>query len=160
MLEQNMKARFLRRNERAYAQAIFGRTIPFDDILITDDTGYQIGQLKPFETPTGANKYCLPLGREGFQSCLAVSVREQFLAGLTCVWQRRHLTVHEQRIQERGAKMPATRDSSGYYEVGRPWRAYSLEQQARMIIDWVSGGMLPDDPRATYITRHIRAGVA
>ena len=148
-----MKARFLRSNERVYAQSIFGRTLPFDDILITDTSGSQIHQLAPFETPTGSNKYCLPLGRDGFRSCLAPCVQEKFLTGLTNVWQRRHLTVHEQRIQERP-------NSATGYELGMPWKAYSLEQQARMIVDWVEGGMQSDDPRSSYITGHVRAGVA
>ena len=156
-----MKARFLRRDERNYAQSIFGKTIPFDDILITDETDYRIGQLAPFETPTGTNKYCLALGREGFRCCLAAPVRERYLAALTFVWQRRHMTLQEQRIQERGPKMPMGGAPAAFtYQVGMPWRAYSLDQQARVVIDWVAGGMRSDDPRASYITRHIQAGVA
>jgi len=29
----SMRARFLRRDERNYAQSIFGKTVPLDDIL-------------------------------------------------------------------------------------------------------------------------------
>jgi hypothetical protein len=145
-----MKARFLRRDERTYAQSIFGKTIPFDDILITDANGRPLGPLAPFESPTGGSKYCLPMGHDGFRSCLAGTVVEKFVSGLTHVWQRRHAP----------AEIRAGGSASEQYEVGKPWRTYSLQQQARMVADWVAGGMQLSDPRASYISRNIRAGVA
>jgi hypothetical protein len=46
------------------------------------------------------------------------------------------------------------------YQVGHPWHDYTPEQQAKLVSDWASQGMLQNDPRAPYISNHIRIGAA
>ena len=146
-----MRARFLRREERNYAQSIFGKTVPLDDILITDGSGPEIGPVEPFESPTGRRKYCLALGRDGYSSCLTAGIRSTFVHGLTHIWQRRFTPARVRNLCSRGM---------ANYQVGMPWRDYTPEQQARLVSDWVEEGMLLSDPRAPYISNHIRIGAS
>ena len=146
-----MRARFLHRDERIFAGSIFGKTIPLDDVLVTDNAGAAIGPVEPFDSPTGRSKYCLAMGREGYSSCLASHVRPQFVHGLTHIWQRRFS----------GIKMKSLCDQNLVsYQLGRPWRDYSAEQQAKLVSDWATEGMRVTDPRAAYISNHIRTGAA
>lgn len=146
-----MKARFLRRDERSYAQSIFGKTIPLDDILITDAAGSTICPVEPFESPTGRNKYCLAMGRDGYSSCMTARTRDLFVHRLTHVWQRRFTP----------AKFRPVCDADGAtYQVGHAWHDYTPEQQAKLVSDWASEGMLLNDPRTPYISNHIRIGAA
>jgi hypothetical protein len=141
----------LRREERTYAQSIFGKTLPLDDILITDAIGSAVSPVEPFESPTGRNKYCLAMGRDGFGSCLTARLRPLFVHRLTHVWQRRFAP----------AKWMMMCDADGAtYQVGQPWNKYSPEQQAKIVSDWADEGMLLSDPRAPYISNHIRVGAA
>lgn len=145
-----MKARFLRREERSYAQSIFGKSLPLNDILITDEVGSSIGPVEPFASPTGAHKYCLAMGKDGYASCLLIHTKAAFVHCLTHVWQRR-FTPTKYRIN-------CSKGST--YQVGQPWHDYTPEQQAQLIADWASEGMLTGDPRASYVSNHIRIGAA
>ena len=149
-----MRARFLRREERSYAQSVFGKSIPLDDILITDAIGSSISPVEPFETPTGRSKYCLSMGKDGFVSCLTVSMKPVFVHCLTHVWQRR-FTPSKYRPSCGGQ---GRQDAE--YKVGQAWHEYTPEQQAQMVSDWATDGMLTSDPRAPYISNHIRIGAA
>jgi len=146
-----MRARFLRREERSYALSIFGKTVPLDDILITDAVGTEVNPVEPFDSPTGRNKYCLAMGRDGFASCMTADVRPLFVHRLTHVWQRRFAPTNW--------RMSCDADGATY-QVGRPWQHYSPEQQAKLVSDWANNGMLLSDPRAPYISNHIRIGAA
>jgi hypothetical protein len=146
-----MRARFLRRDERTYALSIFGKTVPLDDILITDGSGPEIGPVEPFESPTGRSKYCLALGRDGYASCLTNGTRTSFVHGLTHIWQRRFAPAKARNLCSHGAPS---------YQLGKAWRDYTSEQQARLVADWVEDGMLLSDPRASYISNHIRIGAS
>jgi len=145
-----MRARFLRREERSCAQSIFGKTLPLDDILITDQMGSSISPVEPFQSPTGRCKYCLSMGKDGFQSCLTTSMKPVFVHRLTHVWQKRFAPAAFRPLCGEGA----------HYQVGQPWRYYTPEQQAQMVSDWAIQGMLTSDPRASYISNHIRIGAA
>ena len=146
-----MKARFLRREERSYAQSIFGKTLPLDDILVTDAVGSEVSPVQPFDSPTGRSKFCLAMGKEGFTSCMTMGIRPMFVHRLTHVWQRRFAP----------AKWKMSCDADGAtYQVGEPWHKYSPEQQAKIVSDWANGGMLLSDPRTPYISNHIRVGAS
>jgi hypothetical protein len=57
------------------------------------------------------------------------------------------------------AKWHMSCDADGAtYQVGQPWQHYSPEQQAKLVSDWADNGMLLSDPRAPYISNHIRIG--
>ena len=145
-----MRARFLRREERSYAQSIFGKSLPLNDILITDAVGSSISPVEPFETPKGGSKYCLSMGKDGFASCLSVSMKPVFVHRLTHVWQRRFTPT----------KCRLSCGQGGDYQVGSAWNDYTPEQQAQLVADWASEGMLTSDPRADYVSNHIRIGAA
>lgn len=148
-----MRARFLRREERSYVQSIFGKSIPLDDILVTDAMGSSISPVEPFETPTGRSKYCLSMGKDGFASCLTVTMKPLFVQCLTYVWQRRFTpSKYHPSCGQRGQRVG--------YKVGQSWHEYTPEQQAQMVSDWAAEGMLANDPRAPYIANHIRIGAA
>lgn len=145
-----MRARFLRREERSYAKSIFGKSIPLDDILVTDALGSSLSPVEPFESPTGRSKYCLAMGKDGFDSCLRVNTQPMFVHRLTHVWQLRFTP----------AKFKPTCGEGASYQLGVAWRQYSTEQQAQLVADWATGGMLTNDPRNSYIANHIRIGAA
>jgi hypothetical protein len=146
-----MKARFLRRDERSYAQSIFGKTIPLDDILVTDAAGASVKPIEPFDSPDRGSKYSLAVGPDGFTSCMTAMVRSLFVHQLTQVWQRR-FTPAKWR--------PSCDDGAANYQVGQPWRQYTAEQQAKLVADWANAGMRLSDPRTPYISNHIRIGAA
>lgn len=145
-----MKARFLRREERSYAQSIFGKSIPLDDVLVTDAIGSPVSPVEPFQSPTGRSKYCLSMGKEGFSSCLSVGSQRVFVHHLTHVWQRRFTPTRSRPLCSEAAS----------YQLGHSWNQYNPEQQAQLVADWASQGMLNSDPRSAYITNHIRIGAA
>lgn len=145
-----MKARFLRPEERSYSQSVFGTSLPLDDILITDAVGSSVTPVEPFESPTGGFKYCLSMGKEGYSSCLTVSMKPLFVHRLTHVWQRRFMP----------AKFRSSCSLPSDYQVGQAWHDYTPEQQAQLVSDWATAGMLASDPRASYISQHIRVGSA
>ena len=145
-----MRARFLRREERSFAQSVFGKSLHLEDILITDAIGSSVSPVEPFESPTGRSKYCLSMGKAGYASCLTVNTKATFIHRLTHVWQRRFTP----------AKFRSNCGDNGEYQLGRAWQDYSVEQQAQMVSDWAAAGMLSCDPRAAYISHHIKIGAA
>jgi hypothetical protein len=151
-----MRARFLRQDERVFAKKIFGKTIPFDDILVTDllgagnepftaVSGPANGPL-PFVVPIPRYIFALNMGSEGFENCVAPGVKAAFVRELARIWQGPSSVTSRRQ----GGRAP--------YEVGAPWSAYDSDQKASLVEDWFRGGMRFDDPRMAYISGYIRRG--
>jgi hypothetical protein len=149
-----MRARFLRQDERAFAKRVFGKAIPLDDILVTDSlgagnepftavSGPTSGPM-PFVVPIPRYIFAINLGAQGFASCVAPAVRTAFVRELARVW-----LGPECVARKRGAGQAG-------YDVGQPWHAYSDDQKASLVADWVAGGMRADDPRMAYIHANVR----
>ena len=151
-----MRVRFLRQDERVFAKQVFGRTIPLDDVLVTDLLGAgnepftavsgPSNESMPFIVPMPRYIFAVNVGAEGFASCIAFSVRAAFVRELARVWQGPE-SVGRQRQHGRVN-----------YQIGQPWMTYSDDQKASLVSDWVQGGMRTDDPRMTYIHTNIRRG--
>jgi hypothetical protein len=152
-----MRARFLRADERAFAKSVFGRTIPLDDILVTDLLGAgnepytevsgPSNQSMPFVVPVPRYIFAVNMGANGFDTCIGPSVKPSFVRELAKVWLGPGCVAR--------SRMQAARAD---YVVGEPWTAYNDEQKACLVEDWVRGGMLADDPRMAYIHANIRRG--
>lgn len=151
-----MRARFLRQDERVFAKRIFGKTLPLDDILVTDVLG---AGNEPFTAVSGPSKeplpfvvplpryiYALNMGGEGFDNCIAPNVKAAFVRELARVWQGPAFV------------SMAHKPGRAEYQVGAPWATLDPNQKATLVEDWFRGGMRYDDPRMTYITAHIRRG--
>lgn len=151
-----MRARFLRQAERVFAKRIFGKTIPFDDILVTDLLGLGNEPFTavsgpsntplPFVVPVPRAIFALNMGSQGFENCVAPAVMACYVRELARVWQ--------------GAACVERSRQGGHvdYRVGEPWGTYDVDQKASLVEDWVRGGMRSDDPRMAYISAHIRRG--
>jgi hypothetical protein len=147
----------MREDERTFARKVFGRTVPLDDILVTDLIGAgnepftavsgPSTEAMPFVVPIPRYIFALNMGSKGFESCLASAVRGSFVRELARVWQG-------------PASVARQRPGGGRanYEVGQPWVFFNDEQKASLVEDWVNGGMRTDDPRMAYIHTHIRRG--
>ncbi len=151
-----MRARFLRRDERVFARQVFGKTLPLDDILVTDLLGAGNEPFTavsgpsnaplPFVVPAPRFIYALNVGSEGFENCIAPSVKAAFVRELARVWQ--------------GPAYVAAGRRTGRadYKIGGPWAAFDSDQKASLVEDWFRGGMRYDDPRMNYISGYIRRG--
>ena len=151
-----MRARFLRQDERVFAKRVFGQTIPFDDVLVTDLLGAgnepftavsgPSNNSMPFVVPMPRYIFAINVGAQGFVSCIDSAVKAAFVRELARVWQ--------------GAESIGRQRQNGHadYQIGQPWVTYSDDQKASLVSDWVQGGMRTDDPRMTYIHTNIRRG--
>jgi len=151
-----MRARFLRRDERVFARRVFGKTLPLDDILVTDLLGAgnepftavsgTAGSPMPFVVPIPRYIFALNMGSEGFDNCLSPMVKSSFVRELARIWQ--------------GPMSLSTprRTARADYQIGAPWGTLDCDQKAAVVEDWFRGGMRYDDPRMNYISEHIRRG--
>lgn len=149
-----MRARFLRQDERVFATKVFGRTLPLDDILVTDLLGagnepftvVSAPTDSPFVIPIPRFIYAVNMGPDGFENCISQNIKAAFVRELARIWQG-------------PASVTGTRHSGRKeYDLGKPWAAYDSRQKASLVEDWFRGGMRTDDPRMPYIRGHIRRG--
>ncbi|MBS1831545.1 MAG: hypothetical protein JST65_02470 [Acidobacteria bacterium] len=149
-----MRARFLRQDERVFATKVFGRTLPLDDILVTDllgagnepFTAVSAPNDSPFLIPIPRFIYAVNMGVEGFENCINPTVKGSFVRELARIWQG--------PASVTGTRLCGRKE----YELGKPWATYDSQQKASLVEDWYRGGMRTDDPRMPYIRGHIRRG--
>ncbi|BDC52433.1 hypothetical protein F183_A47480 [Bryobacterales bacterium F-183] len=149
-----MRVRFLRQDERVFATKVFGRTLPLDDVLVTDllgagnepFTAVSAPNDGPFLIPIPKFIYALNMGKDGFENCISPPVRAGFVRELA--------RIRQGPMSVAGTRLCGRKD----YELGQPWTAYDSQQKASLVEDWYRGGMRIDDPRMPYIQAHVRRG--
>jgi hypothetical protein len=166
------KIRALSRSEKNVAKSVFGNTINYDMVKVTNTLG---GGGRPWTTNTPP-MYMINVG-SNYPSLTANKDRRWLLIHeLTHVWQGQHLVpfmlnsaAHQtlSAINNGGDTAPAYS-----YKVGKPWGQYNVEQQASIVANWFTpanicfkngpcgGGMKTTDSRYRYIRDNIRKNKA
>lgn len=160
-LKQGVKRRDLRGDEIIFAKYVFGNSLPYDEIKISNTIGF--GK-REFTTPAlrKKNGIILHLGVHGFNSAInPLEYRHIFIHELVHAWQSVHWkhragfvgdSVCQQVILLKGAK-------AYDYELGKKWSEYHAEQQASIISDWYYFGGIESDQQFEYVKNNLRPGI-
>lgn len=166
------KIRSLSTSEKNLAKSVFGNTINYDLVKITDTLG---AGARPWTTNTPPI-YTINVGGD-YPSLTANDDRKRLLIHeLAHVWQGQHLvpfTINSAAHQSLSAINNGGDVASAYsYTVGKPWGQYNVEQQASIVAHWFTpenicfqngpcgGGMKTTDSRYRYIRDNIRKNKA
>jgi hypothetical protein len=166
------KIRSLSTSEKNLAKSVFGNTINYDLVKITDTLG---SGARPWTTNTPPI-YTINVGGD-YPSLTANDDRKRLLIHeLAHVWQGQHLvpfTINSAAHQSLSAINNGGDVASAYsYTVGKPWGQYNVEQQASIVAHWFTpenicfqngpcgGGMKTTDSRYRYIRDNIRKNKA
>jgi hypothetical protein len=170
MYLQKALVRPLEEKERLMALRVFGATLPFERILLCNDSGPND---RPFtQAQLSRNFYFLHVGAKIFNDATSTAawtrfhdgtVRERFcdvfIHELTHVWQGVYRpggllcrsTFHQLK-HGNGLEVYV-------YDLGATWACYTVEQQAQIVEDWFNpriGNESPSDARYRYIIENIR----
>jgi hypothetical protein len=162
------KIRALSSSEKNLAKSVFGNTINYDMVKITDTLG---AGARPWTTNTPP-QYMINVGVD-YLSLTANEDRKRLLIHeLAHVWQGQHLVpfmLNSGAHQTLSAINDGGDVASAYtYTVGKPWGQYNVEQQASIVAHWFTpenicfqngpcgGGMKSTDSRYRYIRDNIR----
>ena len=160
-LKQGIKRRSLRMDEIIFAKYVFGNSLPYDEIKISNTIGF--GK-REFTTPAlrKKNGLVLHLGVKGFDSAISpIEYRHIFIHEMVHIWQSVHWknrwgfvgdSVCQQVVLMKGQK-------AYNYELGKKWSDYHAEQQASIISDWYYWGGIESDPQFEYVKNHLRRGI-
>ena len=178
-----MAERRLNGSEEEIARQVFGTSLPYDQILVTDQLGMNDRKWTP--TVPGLMRttrvFYLNVGPGPFAGMQKDALhkpswksyqRDLLIHELTHVWQGYHGAVGPEYMLNSGfhqavcsvnnalhGKDPSKdRDAASAYKyaVGKPWRTYAAEQQAQIVEDWYYDGMSETDPRFAYVRDHVR----
>ncbi|MER7457754.1 hypothetical protein [Micromonospora sp. NPDC126480] len=132
-----VKARPLRESERILATRVFGDTLPFDRILITnfDRDG------RAFCVPSLDGSILVCLGSDRYDDPLRQpDWRKTLIHELTHAWQIKHTPiVAEMAFEAAVNEIKGTAETyvSNALDVdGRPWNDYGIERQAQIVGEW------------------------
>jgi hypothetical protein len=132
------------------ARGVFGSTIPYSVVAISDDVG---GGGRPYTSPAGFC-YRLHLGPHAYAnpaSNLPLLIHE-----LTHVWQGHHHFFTWGYVFNSLWHQAIDGSNAYNYTAGQPWRDYNVEQQAKIVEDWFVNGQQTSDPLYQYIRDNIR----
>ena len=151
------KIRALSRSEKNLAKSVFGNTINYDMVKVTNTVG---GGGRPWTTNTPPI-YTLNVG-DKYPSLTAKYRKSLLIHELTHVWQGQHLVpfmLNSAAHQTLSAIENGGNVSKAYrYTLGKRWGQYNVEQQASIVEDWFRKGRKTTDPRYRYIRDNIRKG--
>ena len=184
IVDSMVKIRRLRPEEEDFARDVFGGSLDFDRIRLTNLSGMST---RPFTIPTVDNTILVNLGNSFDTPTTAVfpgKVPGQLLIHeLTHAWQIQHASLEDGYVpgwlcEGIGEQVLQGSAAYNYGPPGPPWRSFGVEAQAHMVDEWFAGTgqqtppplppgfepraaqMNPDGPYFGYIDNNIRAGVA
>lgn len=152
--------RKMNETERICAERIFGDTLPWDRIIISNTIG--LGK-RPYTTPELKHKggWVLHLGSKIFADTRGDGWLT-FIHELTHVWQSYNSSIKwAYAANSVCQQIVLLKFGRAYnYTVGKDWNEYHAEQQAQIVEDWCGVGMyMESDSRFRYIRDHIRRGI-
>jgi hypothetical protein len=128
--------------ERAFAESVFGRSLPPNDrIFLTNLTGLEG---RKFVCPNMSGQMLVNLGGAyddpvSYRDAIYPAPGKVFIHELTHVWQLHHATFVPGLVCEGiGNQLAGATYQPG--EAGRPWAEYNLEQQATIVDEWFAPG--------------------
>ena len=151
------RERLLTETEISLAKKVFGETLPYGVIYLSNTLGLQ-ERAYTVPHPTKAASYLVNIGADGFTDASGSAIDQTLIHELTHVWQGVHRSHRLDYIFD-SLHNQARLGSAAYdYVAGADWSSYGAEQQARIVEDWYHLGMDEADPRFRYIRDNIRAG--
>ena len=167
-----MATRLLKGSEVEFARQVFEDRLPYDKVYLSsrffpfnEGTAVTVASLSTFLLVRTLRSYTIFVGPEVFdEGADGPRFRDTFIHELTHVWQGYHglfgWAYMAQSMLSQGYAILTQRNRNRAYDYkpGAPWESYNVEQQARLVQDWVLDGMKTDgDERYDYIAKYIRA---
>jgi hypothetical protein len=150
--------------EEKFARGVFGGTLPYSRIYISDGLG---AGGAPW-THRGLWDYVLHMGGAYAAGASSSPYELTFVHELTHVWQGHHSLIPwgfmANSVYHQGLALIRTRgrSRSGAYAYARPptapWGSYNVEQQANIVEDWFDSGQPTSGEWFAYVRDNIRAG--
>lgn len=142
--------------ERNLARLVYGSTINFDLVKVTNTVGLQS---RPWTTNTPP-LYTINVGVDAYGDLTAYSLL--LIHELGHVWQGQHGVpfVSNSAYHQTMAAIQNNGDPSGAYRfvTGQQWRRYNSEQQASIITQWFASGRRTNSELYPYIRDNVRTG--
>ncbi|MGA2411035.1 MAG: hypothetical protein ABSG46_11690 [Candidatus Binataceae bacterium] len=149
-------ARSLAYKETEIAKSVFGDTVPYSQVYITDGLGVD-GREYTFPRPfTSPRQYIIHAGDGYYGMSFLPKDKQTLVHELTHVWQGEHSHWAWSYVFS----------SAGHQALGsaykydpknmKDWDSYNPEQQAQIVEDWYKDGADEDDYRYHYIIEDIQ----
>jgi len=171
-----VKIRKLTAEEQAFASLVFGDSIDYERVRLTNLLGFSG---RPFTMPTVDNTILVNIGDRGNAYDAPTQARvagkypmpgQLLIHELTHVWQIQHATLEDGYVPGVMCGLigeQAKGDSSyGYGPAGQPWASYTGEGKASIVDQWFGGTggqkgkpMDKDGKYFRYINDNIRLGI-
>lgn len=175
IVDAMVKIRRLRDDEVAFARQVFGDSLDFDRIRLTNLSGFST---RAFTTPTVDGTILVNIGNAFDEPTVAVfpnsgySVPGQILIHeLTHAWQIEHASFEDGFVP--GLMCTGILNQTvvskpyQYGPPGQPWSSFHMEAQGAIVDQWFGGNgsqigprMNQDSPYFGYITNNLRLGTS
>jgi hypothetical protein len=152
------RERPLTETEISLAKKVFGETLPYGAIYLSNALGLQ-ERAYTVPHPAKAASYVIHIGVDGFTDASAAALDRTLIHELTHVWQGVHRAHRLDYIFDSLHKQAQLGSAAYDYVAGADWSSYGAEQQAEIVEDWYRLGMNEADPRFRYIRDNVRAGI-
>jgi hypothetical protein len=143
--------------ERNIAKSVYGNTINFNQVKVTNTVGLQS---RPWTTNTPP-LYTINVGVSAYADL--TDFRLLLIHELGHVWQGQHGVpfMSNSAYHQTMAAIQNNGDPSGAYVYvpGQQWKKYNSEQQASIITRWYSNGRRTNDELYPYIRDNVRKGL-
>lgn len=173
LVDSMIHLREMTADEKAFARVVYGDTIDFGPVRITNLSGFGT---RPFTVPTIDGTILVNLGNAADSPLTAVFPSyprpgQLLIHELAHVWQYQHSAWYDGYTPGlicSGLIDQAVGDGYAYGSAGQLWSSYSMESQAAIIDQWFGGnrrqsGQSPEDldsPYFRYINNNVRLGEA
>jgi len=174
LVDSMIHLRELTEDEKKFARTVYGDTIDFGPVRITNLSGFGT---RPFTAPTIDGTILVNIGNSADSPLTAVFPKSYPRAGqlliheLAHVWQYQHSSWHDGYVPGlicAGLLDQAFGDGYTYGSAGQEWSSYSMESQAAIIDQWFGGNRQQsaqpqedlDSPYFRYINDNVRLGEA
>jgi hypothetical protein len=159
MADQRRK-RPITQAEKELAERVFWRTLPLDDIYISNRLG--LGG-NPYVTPQLKHDggWIMHMGTIADFTTLSQESQQSFIHELTHVWQSYHSPYRWGFVANSLChRFLLLKFGKAYHlQSGKKWREYNVEQQAEIVENWFRLYCLESRWEFEYIRDHIRAGI-
>jgi hypothetical protein len=171
LVDSMIHLREMREDEKAFVRSVYGDTIDFGPVRITNLSGFGT---RPFTVPTIDGKILVNLGNAADSPLTAMfpsypRAGQVLIHELAHVWQYQHAQWHDGYVPGlicSGLLDQAFGDGYKYGSAGQEWSSYSMESQAAIIDQWFGGNRRQagrpqedlDSPYFRYLNDNVRLG--
>jgi hypothetical protein len=148
-------ARYLAFKEIEIAKSVFGDTVPYSKVYITDGLGLD-GRPYTLPRPATSREYIVHAGDGYYGMSFRPEDKKTLVHELTHVWQGEHSHWSWSYVFSSAGHQIA--GSAYKYDPSnmKDWDSYNPEQQAQIVEDWYGAGADEEDYRYHYIIEDIQ----